>query len=310
MNLVHLPGNIAPAHVRGGFFRTGDGLALRQATSLLPSAARGSVIVLQGRGDFLERYFEVFGELNARGFSTASFDWRGQGGSPRLQKNRLASNVPDFALYDEDLESFIREVALPKLPRPWHVIAHSMGGCILLRALRKRNWFERAVLTSPMLDVNSGRWHPKTARRLAAVLNWLGYGDYLAPGRPRRPLGPKDFINNDLTTDERRYDRDQRTLAAAPQLGIGGPTVGWVHAAFMAMDELMAIPQDSLLTAPTLIVSAGDERVTRAEACRKFAARVANVSCVSIPGARHEILNERDAIRAEFWAAFDSFVGA
>jgi lysophospholipase len=27
-----------------------------------------------------------------------------------------------------------------------------------------------------------------------------------------------------------------------------------------------------------------------------------------IPGARHEILMERDAIRAQFWAAFDAFI--
>jgi lysophospholipase len=31
-------------------------------------------------------------------------------------------------------------------------------------------------------------------------------------------------------------------------------------------------------------------------------------SQVMIPGARHEILMERDAFREQFWAAFDTFV--
>ena len=29
---------------------------------------------------------------------------------------------------------------------------------------------------------------------------------------------------------------------------------------------------------------------------------------IVIPGARHEILMERDAIREQFWAAFDAFI--
>ena len=47
------------------------------------TAKRGTVVVLGGRAEFIEKYFEVIGELLARDFAVAALDWRGQGGSAR-----------------------------------------------------------------------------------------------------------------------------------------------------------------------------------------------------------------------------------
>jgi lysophospholipase len=307
MSLTQTPGNKPPQGLTSGYFTTSDGLKLRYGLSHV-AKARGTVVVLQGRGDFLERYFETFRDLNALGFTVASFDFRGQGGSARLQSDAFRSNVPDFKLYDEDLASFMKQHVLPDCPSPFFLLGHSMGGCVALRALQKRNWFSRAVLTSPMLDVNTGRWPRPMAQWVSTSLARLGFGNFLAPGRPSRPLGPKDFVGNDLTGDQLRYDRDQRVLQATPSLGIGGATIGWLDGAFRSMGELARLPAGTRLLAPTLIVAAGRERVTVTEACRDFARRVVNVSLIVIGEARHEILMEKDAVRAQFWAAFDSFI--
>ncbi|MDP4823583.1 MAG: alpha/beta hydrolase [Aestuariivirgaceae bacterium] len=307
MSLTRTPGNEPPEGLVTGHFLTSDGLRLRFGVSRV-AHARGTVVVLQGRGDFFERYLETFRDLNAMGYAAASFDFRGQGASPRLQADPLRSNVPDFKLYDEDLASFMKHQVLPDCTAPFYLIGHSMGGCVALRALQKHNWFSRAVLTSPMLDVNTGRWPKPMARFIATFLTLLGFGDYLAPGRPGRPLGPDDFYGNDLTGDKLRYDRDQRVLQASPGLGIGGATLGWLRGAFAAMRTLSRLPEGTMLLAPTLIVAAGRERVTVTEACRDFARRVVNVSFVIIGESRHEILMEKDAVRAQFWAAFESFV--
>lgn len=307
MSLTHIVGNPSPDNLVDGHFPTRDGLRLRYACARPPSS-RGTVVVLQGRGDFLERYMESFRDLNAMGFAAAGFDWRGQGGSPRLQKDAYRSNVPDFRLYDEDLLSFMQQVVLPDYPQPYYLLAHSMGGCVALRALQRHGWFERAVLVSPMLDVNTGRWPKPVAHFIAHGLRLMGFGDFLAPGRPTRPLGPDDFPGNDLTGCRMRYDRDQRTLAQNPALGIGGATIGWLSGAFRAMRQLKRLPRESTLVTPTLIVSAGLERVTVTEACRDFARRVINCSFVLIREARHEILMEKDDVRAQFWAAFKSFI--
>lgn len=309
MSLIQTPGNPPPDKLHAGHVLTSDGLALRYAIAEPAGRARGTVVVLQGRGDFIERYFETFRELTGRGFCVAGFDWRGQGGSPRLQADPRLSNVPDFALYADDLRSFMQKVVCQKLPGPYFALAHSMGGCVLLEALTHETWFARALLTSPMLDVNTGRWPRGLARLAARVLFWLGLGNRLAPARPVRPLGPKDFNGNVLTGNQLRYDRDQRTLLLAPHLGIGPVTIGWLYGAFRAMARLRKLPKATLLTCPVLMLVAGREFVTRTEACREFARRIANASCLVLGESRHEILMENDGVRAQFWAVFDSFIG-
>jgi lysophospholipase len=59
---------------------------------------------------------------------------------------------------------------------------------------------------------------------------------------------------------------------------------------------------------PTLVVAAGADPVCGTPEIERFAARLKAGHALVIPGSRHEILMERDAIREQFWAAFDAFV--
>lgn len=58
--------------------RTQDGLALRAAhwrpTTRL---VKGTVCLLQGRAEFIEKYYETVADLRRRGFAVVAFDWRG-----------------------------------------------------------------------------------------------------------------------------------------------------------------------------------------------------------------------------------------
>ncbi len=95
--------------------------------------ARGTVCLFQGRGEFIEKYFEVVADLRRRGFAVATMDWRGQGGSERLLSNPRKGHVRSFADFDQDLAAFMKEIVLPDCPPPYIAMAHSMGGHILLR---------------------------------------------------------------------------------------------------------------------------------------------------------------------------------
>ena len=56
------------------------------------------------------------------------------------------------------------------------------------------------------------------------------------------------------------------------------------------------------------MLSASDDKVVSSKAVEQVAEIARTLSRISIPGARHEILMERDEIRAQFWAAFDAFI--
>jgi lysophospholipase len=76
------------------------------------------------------------------------------------------------------------------------------------------------------------------------------------------------------------------------------------------MRELHRLKGERPLTAPVLIVAAGADRVVSTEASRDFARHVPGVAAVVVDHARHELLQERDEFRVQFWAAFDAFTGA
>jgi len=62
------------------------------------------------------------------------------------------------------------------------------------------------------------------------------------------------------------------------------------------------------IATPLLVVGAGKDRICLTPQTRAFASRLPHADYVEIKDAEHEILMERNPIRAEFWAAFDAFI--
>src|SRR4051812_31557336 len=152
MTLVDIPANPVPENVVSGMLKTPDGVELRFARWAPPPGRKGTVCVFQGRAEFIEKYFETVSELRARGFAVATLDWRGQGLSDRAQSDPRKGHVGDFSEYELDLDVFMREVVLPDCPPPLFAIGHSMGGSVMLRIARQGSrWFDRVVLSAPMI---------------------------------------------------------------------------------------------------------------------------------------------------------------
>ncbi|PWB83281.1 MAG: alpha/beta hydrolase [Methylocystaceae bacterium] len=308
MELVATPDNPIPPAGSAAAIRTSDGRVLRAASFAPGGAPRGTIAVFQGRAEFIEKYFETIAELLARDFHVVTLDWRGQGGSERELANARKGHVDDFALYQRDLDAFLHRLVERLCPQPWFALAHSMGAAILLeRAHSGRSPFQRLVLTAPMIDVEGLRF-PKGARALADTLDMFGLGAMFIPGGDGGSLVEENFAGNKLTSDAARLARNADVLRTAPQLAVGDPTIGWVNAAFRQMTLFAAPEYAREIHTPTLVFTCGRDRLVSSRAIERFAQRLPVASLVEIPGARHEVLMERDELREQFWAAFDAFV--
>jgi lysophospholipase len=308
MQLFPTPENQAPPGAEVSTVTTEDGITLRVMHALV-SAPRGTIVICGGRGDFIERYFETMKDLMSRGYAIAAFDWRGQGLSQRLLPNRLRGFVKRMADYDKDLAAVMTSHVLPTCPGPYFALAHSTGGHILLRSLRTRTWFTRAVVTAPLLGLYYGRWPIPVAKALAHAGAWTGFGWAFLPGHKRGPLRREEFPGNPLTSDHRRFLRDTNTLEDHPELGVGGATYSWLSAVLASLRELRRTTPRTGLRCPTLIVAAGLDRVVNNEDTRHFAKAVPGVGLIVLRESMHEIMMERDEIRAQFLAAFEAFTG-
>ena len=293
---------------RYGFLQ-GAGARLRyacwNATGTPGASPRGSVVVLQGRAEFIEKYgSETVGEALTRGFAVFAVDLRGQGLSDRPLPDHGKGHIDDFATYVADLELFLDKVVAPAAPRPVVALSHSTSGNIVLRYLAERGAgpFAAAVFVSPM----TGLWRSLLIRTLLAVTSPFGLRDreYMVATGPYDPRH-RDFATNDVTTDERRYRFTDDWFKADPRLSLGGPTIGWLRQAFRSIDLVASPGVLERITLPVLLVSAGDDRVVDLASHGPTVARIRGAQHVVINGARHEILMETDARRAQFWAAFD-----
>ena len=310
MDLISVQRNPIPPGAAVGELSGHDGIALRFALWETTAAKRkGTVCVFGGRGEYIEKYFETIDDLRHRGFFVATMDWRGQGGSARLLRNPRKGHVESFADYDKDLAIFMREIVLPDCPPPYFALGHSMGGAVLLRAACLKDcWFDRMVLVAPMLRIAELPFPESLVDRLTEIAMFLGLGDAYIPGGNGRATDQKAFAGNDLTSDEVRFSRNKAVLDAAPEIGTGSPTIGWLHAALDSMELVSGFDFPTNVHTPVLMLAAGNDQVVDSRAIEELAMQLKAGAQIVIDGARHEILQERNGLREQVWAAFDAFV--
>lgn len=307
MKLISIPANPVPDDVVTGAIKTPDGVNLRFARWAPPPGRKGTVVVLQGRAEFIEKYFETVRDLRERGFAVAAFDWRGQGLSDRALSNRQKGYVRSFSNYITDLEAMMEQVVLPDCPPPFFALAHSMGAAVLLRASHDGSrWFDRAVLSAPMIALSGGRL-TRVAGPLTRLMRLLGIGGAYVPGESA-PAGTENFIGNVLTSDPVRYARNAAVLEQEPALGLGAPTVAWADVALRQMKQFADPAYAASIRQAILMVAAGRDEVVSTAAIETFGQNLLAGRHLIIAGAKHEILQELDQYRAQFWAAFDAFV--
>ncbi len=302
--------NPVPVGAASGHFDGQDLTRLRYARwEATARPHRGTICLFTGRAEFIEKYFETVRELRARGFDVAIMDWRGQGGSARMLGNPLKGHITTFDQYLADIYYFMRDIVLPDCRGPYYVLAHSMGANILMQMLARRtHWFDRAIFLSPMLDFADIRLSLPALRWIAEVFCYAGFAAALVPGGAREWRKTLTFENNPLTSDPHRFKRNLEVTRLVPELALGAPTIGWFHAAARAMEVVLEPEFTPQIKVPMLLVGAGCDTVVSSAEIEDIGYGLRGGGFVIVDGARHEILQERDWLREQFWAAFDAFI--
>ena len=303
------PPTIESSGGREGKFRAKDGAVIRYAWWRGDGAA-GTVVYFNGRTEFIEKNIETVQELRTRGFDVWTLDWRGQGLSQRVLANRHKGHIEDYQQHLNDLRLFFRDYVDPKARGRQILLAHSMGGHIALRLLHDMpDRFERAVLSSPMVDIHASN---AIVRGGLGLLGWFGGWPTLAkayiPGTGDYGADNRRFKDNVLTSDEARFRLMHAMVDANPDVALGGPTLGWLHASRRSIATLNDPAYAGAIVTPVLIVSASEDTVVSNKAQKAIRPLMPNCRLETIEGAKHENLIERDELRAQFWQLFDEFL--
>lgn len=283
-----------------------DGWPVRTAIWPRTNPVKGSILLLNGRGDFIEKYAETVHDLVDAGWGVATCDWRGQGLSGRLGDAPEKGHCISFEPWLDDLAALAAWFRT-ELPPPWFAIGHSMGGHLLLRHLaRHRDDFYRVALVSPMLGMLAPPLGPRAAALAAAAKTWRGQGrDYVAGGGPRIKAVAGSARQLLLTSDPERYGDEAWWAEQTPALSMGSPTWGWLNAAFVSLKQLRRqLPQ---VTTPLMILIPEHDRLVDNAATRVAARTLGDARLEVVAGAGHELLRESDTRRAAVLAHITTF---
>ncbi len=275
------------------------------------------VIVLQGMGEFTEKYFELAHDLKDRNLSFWMMDWQGQGGSHRHKDLPQKRYSEGFAQDIADLHYFIMEYVKhsavhPDVGRiPLVMLGHSTGGNIGLRYLADHpDIFACAAFTAPLTGIRGLPPLPDAVNLalLSLLKNMMGMSYVYKGGKEWQPA-MRDAPGNDLhSTDPFRKNIHNNWCLKNPSLQVGNVTYAWLYHALYSCVTMKDPAFAAQIKTPCLFALAGDEKIVSNAATEKLAARLTQAKILSYDAAKHEILMEKDAVRGAFLDAFSEFL--
>ena len=268
-------------------------------------ATKGTVLIFPGRTEYVEKYGLAAAALAQHGYASLVIDWRGQGLADRLLDDTMSGHVHHFPDYQNDVAAMTEAAARLDLPRPWHLLAHSMGGCIGLRAVMQGLDVQSCVFSSPM-------WGIKLAEALRPVAWWLSWGSQhlglshrYAPGTTAdHYVLTEPFETNKLTNDQGMWNFMARQIAAHPELGLGGPSLRWLYEALRETRDLSLRPSPDL---PCLTILGSDEDIVDVARVTDRMARWPSGRLEMVKGGRHETLMDTEATQAHLFRVIGDF---
>ncbi len=290
----------APAPERAFWVWAKDGVRLR--LGVWPGEAqgerpvRGTVFVLPGRTEYIEKYSTVADDLSRHGLTAIAIDWRGQGLADRLAEDPMLGHVGQFADYQMDMIAMAEAARDLALPKPWFLLAHSMGGCIALRAVTDGAPFAAVAFSGPMWGISIPAWKRPFAWILSMIGTQFGFGKRYAPSTTgaKSYILSEPFSSNALTRDAPSYQLMRDQLTARPELQLGGPSLQWLGGALAEARMLARRPAPDI---PCITIMGSSEAVVDSARIRDRMAQWSRSVFYVEPSGRHELLMEDLATR-------------
>ncbi|PHM50890.1 lysophospholipase L2 [Xenorhabdus miraniensis] len=271
-----------------------------------------TLVILPGRSESYVKYPEVAYDFYHLGYDIFIIDHRGQGRSGRMLDDGQKGHVEAFEHYVDDLAKFIELEVTSRPSHHYYALAHSMGGAILSRFLQRHQEpvFRAVALCAPMFGINlpMPRWlanflvnqaEPNARRRNAYALST---GQWQ----------PLPYFINLLTHSYARYQRYLRYYVDYPELRLGGPTYHWMRESMLMGDSL--VENAGKIQTPLIVLQASEDKVVNnrellafCESRQKAGTGKEEQKPLVIQGAHHEILFEKDVLRAQALNAICDF---
>lgn len=230
---------------------------------------RGTLFLLHGCFDHTGTLSRLIAEALAHGYAVACWDLPGHGLSTGGR-----TETGSFTLCAEQF-SDITARAMPHLPRPFHLAAHSTGCSIALEHLHNESHaFEKIIFMAPLVQHKHWGWG-KFGRAVAKPF--------------AKTIRRRDVINSSDTAYSAFVKKDP--------LHSGVLSFGYLDDLYAWEKKARAYP---MLNASVLILQGDRDNVVDWNHNLEFLkTRIRDPDIKIIPGANHQLANESEQLRAQ-----------
>jgi len=266
------------------------------------------LLVLTGWSESAERYCEILFDFKPLFSHMIVIDHRSQGSAKKLE--HLKSHIESCLIFFEEAAQVLDEVALPLLKGKQLVVyGFSMGGLVAVRlAMRRADVIDGLILLAPAFAPVTG-YPPLVMRVILGLAKLLGYGQSFVPGHP---AGSDHALlmppHSRLSSSVSRLKFWEKLRLRNPSHIVNGMSVS--HLNELVSKRFDTPNEFEKVKISALVISAGREQYVVNDAIFAFVehAGPAQVRHVHFNDARHELLQERDAIRMEILLEVKKFV--
>jgi alpha-beta hydrolase superfamily lysophospholipase len=250
------------------------------AQAWVPAHATATVLVIHGYSEHTGNYSRLIRDFVDARLAVIALDLRGHGLS-----EGPSGHTPGKDSYAEDVEKVVSEI-FPLVAVPGSLLflwAHSLGALTALQVIHRGRLPEPvagAVLTSPLLGFPKLTGFQKMAARFSPLLSRI------TPALPiSHGVAPID-LSHDETYLARRHDDPLVRHVTTPR---------WFESVKAAVADVQNHASDFSAFTPTLLMLAGEERITNLFEARRFAIGAYSGrrhKVIEYPGMFHELEKE------------------
>lgn len=270
----------------------------------------GGVVISHGFTECAEKFFEMMYYYLNMGLNVYAIDHRGHGKSLRQGPVTDAVYLDSFDDYIADFRSFVKNIAVPANGGlPLYLYAHSMGGAVGAMYLQEYRceFFDKAVLTAPMIYANTANMPHFVAGALCGVLDLLGKEKGKVPGA--KGFNPKRTWENSNATCKERFDYWQAKRVANVCYQPSVPTNKWVWESIRICPLMLNKERCNNVEIPLLLCQAEIDGSVIPEKHNDFIKLIPNGKLVHFKGSKHEIFLSPDDVLQYYLNTIAEFLG-
>ena len=279
--------------------------------------SKGEVVLFHGYTEGITKFYECIYYFLKEGYDVSMMEHRGHGRSYKMIKDRFKVLLPSENDMLEDMHYFVTEIVRGKddagaARKPLYLYGHSMGGGLGARFIEEwPDLFDRAVLSSPMLELNGGNTPKWLTALIARVVIAAGKGEQLIPGAvPFDPENKEGDFENSCASSRERYAWYQKYQLSHPDYQTSATT--WITALtfYRITKDAAAAAKLAAVKHPVMIFQADDDSMVSDGGQNRFVSQIpAGLGSLKrIPGSRHEIYRSTSDVLEKYWPAVFDFL--